>query len=273
MQATVSEVITGGATKTLEEFLEIEELPDPEGPGPAMPAPAVPVPAVPAPAVPEPAVPEPECRWKTDRNEWEWEEETRSFNSRGQTIFPEASFTRFKNLAPVELFDLFVDTDILNLIATKSNQYAMDKGGIDNSNISAENIRVFFGILILSGYNKVTDYKLYWANSEDTENRMVKAAMSRNKFVNIKRFFHMGENPLVKEAQEGEEPGEDRYKKVRNLSIHLQAKFLEMYVPERELSHDEAMIKYFGKHGLKQSLRNKPIRIGFKVLVLATVSG
>jgi hypothetical protein len=64
-----------------------------------------------------------------------------------------------------------------------------------------------------------------------------------------------------------------RFKKVRPLANHLLAKFTEMYVPEQELSHDEAMIKYFGKNGLKQAIRNKPIRFGYKVWVLATVSG
>jgi hypothetical protein len=64
-----------------------------------------------------------------------------------------------------------------------------------------------------------------------------------------------------------------RFKKARLLIKHLQAKFSECFVPEQELSHDEAMIKYFGKNGLKQSIRNKPIRFGFKVWVLATVSG
>jgi hypothetical protein len=46
-----------------------------------------------------------------------------------------------------------------------------------------------------------------------------------------------------------------------------------MFVPEQEISHDEAMIKYFSKNSLKQSIRNKPIRFGYKVWVLATVSG
>jgi len=64
-----------------------------------------------------------------------------------------------------------------------------------------------------------------------------------------------------------------RFKKARLLIKHLQAKFSECFVPEQELSHDEAMIKYFGKNGLKQSITNKPIRFGFKVWVLATVSG
>jgi hypothetical protein len=44
-------------------------------------------------------------------------------------------------------------------------------------------------------------------------------------------------------------------------------------VPEQNLSHDEVIIKYFGKSGLKQAIRNKPIRFGFKSWVLSTVSG
>jgi hypothetical protein len=53
----------------------------------------------------------------------------------------------------------------------------------------------------------------------------------------------------------------------------MQNQFSDMYVPEKNLSHDEAMIKYFGRSGLKQSIRKKPIRLGFKAWVLTTVSG
>jgi hypothetical protein len=53
----------------------------------------------------------------------------------------------------------------------------------------------------------------------------------------------------------------------------MQKKFAEMFVPEQNLSHDEAMIKYFGKSGLKQAIRNKPIRFGSKSWVLSTVFG
>jgi hypothetical protein len=166
-------------------------------------------------------------------------------------------------MSPVDLFDLFFDTTIFEQIATKSNEYAMATFGT-NPAISPEDIRVFMAILILSGYNKVIDFKLYWSNSEDTENKMIKQAMSRDRFLMIKRCFHMGHCTEV----EG-----DRYKKTRVLIKHLQGKFAELFVPEQALSHDEAMIKYFGKCGLKQAIRNKPIRFGFKTWVLATVSG
>jgi hypothetical protein len=54
---------------------------------------------------------------------------------------------------------------------------------------------------------------------------------------------------------------------------HMQDRFSKLFVPEQNFSHDEAMIKYFGKSGLKQAIRNKPIRFGFKSWVQATVSG
>lgn len=169
----MAEIITDGGAEALEEFLDPdEELPDIE---PAEPA--------------EPSEP----RWKKARDQWEWEEEARSFNSRGQGIFPEANHTRFKDMSPLELFDLFFDDDLLKLIAMKSNEYSLNKFGIQ-AFITAPEIKTFLAILLLSGYNKLTDFKLYWSNSEDTENKMIKNAMSRNQFIMIKRCFHLGDD-------------------------------------------------------------------------------
>jgi hypothetical protein len=46
-------------------------------------------------------------------------------------------------MAPVELFDLFFGDEILDHIATKSNEYTMMKFG-NLSSITADNIRTFF---------------------------------------------------------------------------------------------------------------------------------
>lgn len=167
LQATVAEVITDGGAEALTEFVDSdEELPDVE-----------------------PAEP----RWKKAKDQWEWEDEPRSFTSKAQAIFPEGNHTRFKNMSPQQLFDLFFDDDLLKLIATKSNEYSVTKFG-SQAFITSEDIKVFLAILLLTGYNKVTDYKLYWSNSEDTENKMIKNAMSRNRFLQIKRCFHLGED-------------------------------------------------------------------------------
>ncbi len=52
----------------------------------------------------------------------------------------------------------------------------------------------------------------------------------------MKHCFYLGQDSKV----EG-----DRFKKARLPFKHLQAKFTEMYVLEQEISHDEAIIKYF----------------------------
>lgn len=101
----------------------------------------------------------------------------------------------------------------------------------------------------------------------DVGNALVRKAMTKNRFLLIKKCFHFE----VEEDRPGQEV--DRYKKVRFLIEHLQQKFADNFVPEQNISHDEAMIKYFGKSGLKQSILMKPIRFGFKAFCLCTVSG
>ena len=54
---------------------------------------------------------------------------------------------------------------------------------------------------------------------------------------------------------------------------HLQAKFLEHFVPLQDLSHDEALIEYFGRNSLKQHIIQKPIRFGYEVMCLNLTQG
>ena len=65
----------------------------------------------------------------------------------------------------------------------------------------------------------------------------------------------------------------DKYLKLQPLIHHLQKKFMEHFVPTQNTSHDEAMVKYFGKHTCKQAIRNKPIRFGYKLWCQNTSSG
>jgi hypothetical protein len=53
----------------------------------------------------------------------------------------------------------------------------------------------------------------------------------------------------------------------------MDRQFMALSLPEQNFSCDEAMIKYFGKRGLKQAIRNKSIRLGLNVWYLCTVSG
>lgn len=120
--------------------------------------------------------------------------------------------------------------------------------------VSVDELKVFLGILLLSGYVPLPSYRMYWQSSPDTHNPLVAGAMTRDRFEAIKNNIHFAHDPT----------DNDRFWKLRPLMRHLQERFMENFVARRNVSHDESMIKYFGRHGLKQAIRNKPIRFGFK---------
>ncbi|QQP53911.1 Uncharacterized protein FKW44_006554 [Caligus rogercresseyi] len=131
--------------------------------------------------------------------------------------------------------------------------------------VSKEEMKVFLAILICSGYNPLPSKRHYWANGDDLKNHAIYNSMRRNTFEDIMRYIHFISNDHI-------DP-KDKYWKVRPLVKHLQKKFMDNFVPTRAISHDESMIQYFGKHGCKQAIRNKPIPFGYKVWSQCSKSG
>ena len=66
---------------------------------------------------------------------------------------------------------------------------------------------------------------------------------------------------------------EDKFAKVRPLLDKLNEQCLAKYLPEQSVKIDETMVPYFGRHGCKQCMRNKPIICGHKFWLAATQLG
>ncbi|KAK9745018.1 Transposase IS4 [Popillia japonica] len=96
-------------------------------------------------------------------------------------------------------------------------------------------------------------------------NTAVYKTMRRDRFKQILQFIHCADNTNIDK--------EDKLYKLRPFINLLQKKFKEQFVPVENLDFDEAMIKYYGKHGCKQFIKGKPIRFGFKVWSLNTKDG
>ena len=90
-------------------------------------------------------------------------------------------------------------------------------------------------------------------------------AMRRNRFDHIIRILHFKDNLQI--------DLDDKYSKLRPLISSLQKKFTLHFVPSQHISHDKAMVEYFGKHSCKQAITNKPIRFGYKVWCQNNPSG
>ncbi|XP_043245298.1 piggyBac transposable element-derived protein 3-like [Amphibalanus amphitrite] len=177
-------------------------------------------------------------------------------------LFPEASFSQFSGMSPNELVTLFLGEEIFDLTIKESTLYAL-RNGRQDPQLSREDIAIFIGILVLTSYLTAVNTRFYWQEAADTHNELICQAMTRNRFDTIKRNLHFC----------SEEDPADRYWKLRPLIKILQVKYMEHFVPQQAISHDEAMIAYFGRHGLKQAIRNKPIRFGFKAWAQNTSDG
>ena len=174
-------------------------------------------------------------------------------------IFPDIDAHKYRDFSPSELFRLFIDDEVLEHIQREMVLYARLKSDVDLS-VTKEEILSFLAILVVSGYCPLPSRRMFWQEEEDCRNVLVSEAMRRNRFEEILRYLHF--------ANQEEFNKMDRYWKLRPLIRLLQKRFIQHFVPTRFLSHDESIIKYFGKCSLKQAIRIKPIRFGYKAWCL-----
>lgn len=178
--------------------------------------------------------------------------------------FPQGDYSKYKSMTCVELFELFFSNDLLEMIITETRNYALFKNSSDPQ-VTLEELKVFLGILLLSGINVLPSKRHYWENSKDVQNVMISEAMRRDRFFQICKYVHFADNNSIDMS--------DKMYKLRSITDLLKQKFLEHFVPEEKLSYDESMIRYFGRHGCKQFIRGKPVRFGYKVWCLNSPTG
>lgn len=178
--------------------------------------------------------------------------------------FPDVCSSKYQDFSIVELFELFIDDDLVNYLVQESNKYAIYKNN-ENPHISKDELKCFLGILILSGYNSVPNKRLYWENRKDTRHEFICNAIRRNRFEQILRFLHCADN--------NEMNVNDKLWKIRPLVENIRKKCLQHFISQQDLSYDESMVKYYGKHSCKQFIRGKPIRFGYKVWSLCSNDG
>lgn len=172
--------------------------------------------------------------------------------------------TELKNFSALEVFEKVFDNEVLDLIVHQSNLYSSQKNN-HAFFVSRADIKLFIAILLFTGYHKLPRERLYWSLDDDTGVPFVANCMSRNRFQEIKRFVHLADNDNLDK--------DDKMAKLRPLMNLLNQKFLQWGVFHKELSIDEAMVRYFGHHSSKQFIKGKPTRFGYKDWLLTSSTG
>ena len=155
-------------------------------------------------------------------------------------------------------------TNILQYICDESVKYSKSKGN-HSFQIDIEGLKSFIAILLISGYVDLPRRPMFWESDVDVQNVAVSTLMSRNRFDDVMQNLHLADNTSLDPS--------DKFAKVRPLIEKLNQQCLENYLPEQTVSIDESMVPYFGRHGCKQFMRNKPVKFGYKFWVAATPLG
>ena len=192
-----------------------------------------------------------------------WKEYNRGgYNSKVDGGKKEAKISEF---SPASIFELFFDNEVIDMIVTYTNLYAHQDKLYHDFSINAEEIRKFICVLIISGYSILPQTRLYWSSGIDVGNEAISSLITCNRFEKILSVLHLSDNSNLN--------SEDKFSKIRPFYSLLNEKCLNGFSESKNLSVDESMLPYFGHHCSKQRIANKPVRMGYKVWVLAESSG
>ncbi|XP_030751730.1 piggyBac transposable element-derived protein 3-like [Sitophilus oryzae] len=150
---------------------------------------------------------------------------------------------------PLEVFFLFFDEEVTDLVLRYSHKYAADNNRHDFI-VSKEELLNFIGIMYLSGYHTLPQTSMYWSTEEDKGVGIVKNCMSRNRFYSIKRNLHLSDNEQLDKN--------DKFSKIRPFVDIINRKNLQWGIFNFHLSIDEQMVPYFGRHSCKMFIKGKP---------------
>lgn len=149
---------------------------------------------------------------------------------------------------------------LVSHIVEQSELYMKQKGIVFQTD--ADELRAFFGICLVMGYHVLPSIRDYWSTQPDLQVPFVSNTMTRTRFETIRSALHFAnnENMLPKT-----DPQFDRAFKVRPLIEHFNRCFQAARNASKQQSIDEHMIKFKGQNIMKQYIRNKPVKWGFKL--------
>ena len=123
----------------------------------------------------------------------------------------------------------------------------------------------FLGILIHSGYKSYLEERTYWSNIEGPGCDLVKNSLSRNRFILVKMYIHFADNQNLTLG--------NQVAKVLPLYILSNSSIANFSIFHKDVSIDEFIIPYFGKHWAKMLIGGKLIRFGYKIFALCGSNG
>lgn len=175
---------------------------------------------------------------------------------------------QISDITPLKiLLKLFPD-DLFDFIVFQTNLYATQENKPFQPT-TIDEIKIFFGINLFMAIKKLPSYRDYWSTASDLHDYFIAPLMPMNRFGWLLGHLHLNDNSL--QPKKGD-PYYDKLYKIRPLLTRLSQTFSECYKPHQKVTVDESMVKFKGRSSLKQYMRDKPIKRGYKIWMLCDSS-
>ena len=161
------------------------------------------------------------------------------------------------SISPFSVWQHFFTDDMIDHIVRHTNLYATGDCNNVTFTVTANEIRIFLGILLLSGYHQLPHIADYWSTQPDLGVSAMYNVMPRNRFTEIKRYLHLADNQNLQAG--------DKFSKISPIYKLLNDQLVKFGIFSVLLSIDESMVPYYGKHSCKMFIKGKPIRFGYKL--------
>lgn len=167
--------------------------------------------------------------------------------------------------SPYELWKMYFNDDIIKHVLHQTALYARRDKSDTKFHLTERQLLNFLGIVLLSGYHTVPSEADYWSNQQDLHLDVVSKVMSRDTFQQIKKYIHLADNYNL--------PAGDKAAKVNELYQMLNKSLQQFGIFHSNLSIDESMVPYHGRHSMKMYIKGKPIPFGYKVWMITGADG
>ncbi|XP_044752231.1 piggyBac transposable element-derived protein 2-like [Coccinella septempunctata] len=144
--------------------------------------------------------------------------------------------TSMRDKTVVDLFEQFFDDAVYDLIFEETMRYAAQKNK-HNFSITKDEIKIFIGFLLFSGYHTLPSERDYWSDDDDLGQSIVKNALSRNAYLEIKSMIHVQDNTKAHENRA------DKSFKIRPLLDKMNENFQKFGLFQENLSIDEMIVR------------------------------
>ena len=155
----------------------------------------------------------------------------------------------------IEIFSLVTGLkELLELIVKQLKLYAHQNRR--NFTVIREKLKIFLRINLIMATNKLPTISEYWRVHNQIGNEGIQNTIIRKRFCQILQNLHFADNRKDDKT--------DKAFKMRPVIDHLNWKVSEVLSKNSEQSIDEHMVKFKGGSGMKQYIKSKPIKWGFK---------